>query len=369
MKNILFVAPLPPPVNGQSKASKVVLDTLREEFHVEVVNLSKTSLKSGSFTLRRIWEIFQIIIEIRSMRKGKDILFLSLAESKSGNLRDLLIYFFCKARIPEIYIQMLGGAEMKNILDAEGRQNKLNRKFLQKVKGILVEGSYTFEMYKKVVPEHKIHLIPNFAEDYLFSSPEKIRTTFSELKKIKILFLSNLLPGKGYLELAATYFSLPMEIQAQIQITFVGGFESSEDQNLFLGSIRGFEGLNYLGAFIDGMAKKKLFENSHVFCLPSYYLYEGQPISILEAYATGCVVISTSHSGIPYIFKGELNGYEVEKKSVPSLTAALKRILIDKEKLIDTALYNYSMASEKFKKASYQQKIRDVFFEKLQKPS
>jgi glycosyltransferase involved in cell wall biosynthesis len=53
---------------------------------------------------------------------------------------------------------------------------------------------------------------------------------------------------------------------------------------------------------VDGPGKKNLFSEAHIFCLPTYYPYEGQPIAILEAFASGCVVITTNHSGISDFF-------------------------------------------------------------------
>ena len=66
---------------------------------------------------------------------------------------------------------------------------------------------------------------------------------------------------------------------------------------------------------MNGTQKKDLYSNAHIFCLPTYYPWEGQPFCILEAYAAGCVVITTNHSGISQVFKDGINGIEVEKKS------------------------------------------------------
>jgi glycosyltransferase involved in cell wall biosynthesis len=98
-----------------------------------------------------------------------------------------------------------------------------------------------------------------------------------------------------------------------------------------LNKIADNEELKYLGKFIDGVEKRKLYCESHIFCLPTYYPFEGQPISILEGYATGCAVITSNHSGIPFIFKDEKNGFMVEKKSVSSLTESLRKAILEKK--------------------------------------
>ena len=89
---------------------------------------------------------------------------------------------------------------------------------------------------------------------------------------------------------------------------------------------------------MTGEKKRRLFAEAHVFCLPTYYsYYEGQPISILEAYASGCVVITTDHGGICDIFKDKINGFRVEKRSCLSIkkgknrgnSKAARRIITD----------------------------------------
>lgn len=94
-KNILFIAPIPPPINGQSKASKVLLDSLCSKHNVEVIDLNKTSLKSGTGTILRVGQILVILLKIARLRKNKDVIYLSLAESFLGNLRDIAIYKLC----------------------------------------------------------------------------------------------------------------------------------------------------------------------------------------------------------------------------------------------------------------------------------
>lgn len=358
---ILFIAPIPPPVNGQSKASKVLLDALVNQHEVEIINLSKSSLKNGANSFRRFFEIMNILKEVKKKKNNNDIIYISLAESFAGNMRDLAIYNLCKKDLNKTYIHMLGGAGMKEILSKKGWQKNVNAKFMKKLAGVIVEGPVNYETFKKVIPEEKIHIVPNFAEDFLFVTDEEIKKKFENLDPIKILYLSNLIPGKGYDELTDAYLSLSDEEQGKIKISFVGGFESDESEKKFLKKIDQNLGLKYLGKFIDGEEKRKLYCKNHVFCLPTYYPFEGQPISILEGYATGCVVITSNHSGIPYIFEDNVNGLRVEKKSISSLAGALKNLISEKERLMEIAFHNRDEALAKYRTSIYQEKLLKIF--------
>lgn len=358
---VLLITPLPEPVNGQSKASKMVLDSLQSDDVIATVNLSKQSLKNGFNSLGRLREIFKVCINVWKNRKGNDLIYLSIAESLAGNLRDLVIYLICFSSRDKIIIHMLGGVGMTKILNGNGPLSYLNRYIISKIGGVIVEGEHNFITFSKVTSEEKIYIIPNFADEFLFVNDEEISKKFNNKEPIQILYLSNLIPGKGYDELASAYIELSEEYKAHIFVNFVGGFESLQSEKDFLSKIETHKGLNYLGKFIDGPKKRELYCKSHVFCLPTYYPFEGQPISILEAYATGCAVITSNHSGIPFVFSDGVNGFAVEKKSVTSLVSAIEKVVNYKDKLVDIAFNNRNEALKKYRTSIYQDKIREVF--------
>lgn len=359
---ILFIAPIFPEIGGQVKASVTLLKALKnKEYDVRVVNLGKESLKSGLDSLNRFFDIFKILVQIFLKRKGNNIIYLSLAESFLGNMRDIFIYILCYQDRSKMVVHMLGGTGMRKILESNGLQQKINKFFLSKVGGVIIEGEMNLDAFKKVIPEDRIYIINNFAEDYLFVEDAEIEEKFAKMNPLQILFLSNLIPGKGYDELADAYISLDAELKNQLSLVYVGGFDKEEDEKDFFKKIEKEDGIKYLGRYIEGPAKRSLYCKSHVFCLPTYYPFEGQPISIFEGYATGCVVISSNHSGIPYVFFDKKNGFMVEKKSVKSLQKALIDLILNKNELKKIAVNNRNEAAKKFRTSIFQNKILDVF--------
>jgi glycosyltransferase involved in cell wall biosynthesis len=358
---ILFIAPLPGLINGQSKASKMALDSIETDDIVTIINLSKKSLKNGFSSFGRFFEILNVLIQVWKSREYNDLIYVSIAESFAGNLRDLFIYLICFSSRAKIVIHMLGGAGMTDILRGNGILSRLNRYLIADFGGVIVEGEVNFKTFSKVISHEKIHIIPNFADDFLFVNDNEIIKKFDIMNPIQILYLSNLIPGKGYNELASAYAQLSEEFQKKVSVNFVGGFESLQSEKDFLCKIEKHEGLNYLGKFIDGLKKRELYCKSHVFCLPTYYPFEGQPISILEAYATGCVVITSNHSGIPFVFSDRINGFMVDKKSISSLKDAIEEVVRCKKELIDVAFNNRDEAFEKYRISIYKNKISQVF--------
>jgi glycosyltransferase involved in cell wall biosynthesis len=357
---ILSIAPVPPPVHGQSLAVKVFLDELVKTHHVAVINTNKDSFKSGLSSFGRINQIGKILKDVWMRRRNNDVIYFTISESFAGNMKDLLIYLICLKSRDQTVIHMLGGAGMKAIIDHKGWQYKLNKYFISRLGGIIVEGETQCETFSQMTSRKKIHIVPNFAEDFLFLTGKEVEDKFSNVAPLKILFLSNLIPGKGHEELVDAYLGLKDELSEKAAIVFVGGFESDKDKSEFLRKIDGHKGLIYQGTFISGYEKKALYSHTHIFCLPSYYPYEGQPISILEAYATGCVVVTTNHSGIKDVFKDGVNGFEVQKRSADSIKSVLEQIISSPERLLPMAITNKETAYDKYRTSIYQASLMGI---------
>lgn len=349
---ILFIAPFPPPVTGQSLAVEVIYNELIKNNEIEIVNLSKDSFNAGISSIKRVWQIFKIFAEVRRKKKV-DLIYFTVSESFSGNLKDLIIYLICFKRLNKTIIHMLGGAGMKKILSQKKSiLYKLNKFFVGRVGWIVVEGKNQAMMFSKIFSKEKISVIPNFAEDFLFVDDHQINENFKITQPLRILFLSNLIYGKGHYELVEAYTKLSETLKEKVIINFVGGFASQQEKELFLETIKNYKGLNYLGLIV-GKEKSSIYSAAHVFCLPTYYPYEGQPFCIVEAYAAGCVVVTTNHSGIFNVFEPGVNGFEVIKKSSDSIQMVIEDMIRNYQKLLPIAMSNNLLANKKYRSSNY----------------
>jgi glycosyltransferase involved in cell wall biosynthesis len=257
-------------------------------------------------------------------------------------------------------IHLHGGGIRKLIFDRYRILYHLNKFFLKRIGGAVVLGKSLKSIFESMVPPDRIFVVPNFAEDYLFLDKKNIKKKFLKVNPLRILFLSNLIPGKGYEELINAYMTSKDDVKKIIRIDFAGGFESEDDKKKFLYKIKDIAELHYHGIVSDEK-KKELFSNSHLFCLPTYYYYEGQPISILEAYASGCVVITTDHGGVSDIFKNRVNGFEVLKKSAVSIKRRIEQILKKPEQLLPMALLNRKIVYDKYRTSTYCSSLLKIF--------
>jgi glycosyltransferase involved in cell wall biosynthesis len=341
---ILFIGPLPEPVTGQSIACRVLLEGLRSEHHVELVDLSKKDFRQGLSSTKRVVEVARILWRIWRTRQRADVIYLTVSQSLAGNLKDLCIYLLCYRHLDHLVVHLHGGAGMRRImLGDRAVLRRLNAHFLRRLGAAVVLGQSQVCIYQGIVPDGKIHVVPNCAEDGFFTDLERIDDKFTRTNPLRVLFLSNLLPGKGHDELVQAYLALDERTRASVQIDVAGGFESDRQKDAFLRSVAGVDGIRYHGT-VAGERKRSLLDRAHVLCLPTYYPYEGQPISILEAYASGCAVITTNHSGIRDVFRPEVNGFEVAKRSVADLRSAIERAVAEPDCLRQMATHNLQTA-------------------------
>lgn len=356
---MLFIGPLPEPVTGQSLACRVLLDGLPSGYRLELVDLTKREFTQGVSSLSRIAEVAGIVWRVWQKHARADVIYLTVSESLAGNLKDLLIYALCFRKLQWMAIHLHGGAGMREIMLRRGVLRTLNAFFLKRLGAVIVLGESQREIYRGVVADHRIHVVPNFAEDSLFTTVDRINAKFDITNPLRVLFLSNLLPGKGHDELVDAFMGLDEASRASMRVDLAGAFESERSKAQFLAKVAGDPRIQYHGT-VAGERKRALFDQAHVFCLPTYYPYEGQPISILEAYASGCAVITTNHSGIPDVFRDGTNGFHVATRSVSDLRAALDRAWREPEVLRQMAETNFTTARDLYRTSAYQRAVSGV---------
>lgn len=353
---LLFIGALPEPTTGQSLACKVFLDALRLHYEVDVVDLSKDGFLQGFDSLRRAMQVFRIIARVARLQRRADVIYLTISESIAGNLKDLLLYLVCCPRLSRVLIHLHGGAGIRRIL--LGRRHPLRRPnefFLRRLGGAIVLGARHAPLFQCMPPE-RVHIVPNFAQDELFTTEHAIALKFATTRPLRVLFLSNLLPGKGHEELLAAFRRTSATHGGALELDFAGGFESPAAELAFVSKLDGLAHARYHGV-VKGAEKRALFHAAHIFCLPTYNPYEGQPISILEAYAAGCAVITTDHSGIGDIFSDGVNGLQVEIRSPESLSASLEAAIANPRGLAHMAATNLATASQRYRTSLFNARL------------
>ena len=354
---VLFIAPLPPPITGHSLASQIFYDELLNKHEVKTINLSKNSFKGGIDSIGRIKDVILILYKTLIESSNCDRIYLTISESFAGNIKDLLIYLICFPKLNKFYIHLHGGSIKRLLFNKNVLIFNFNKFFIKRLAGVIVLGESHVATFSDFLSKNKIHIVPNFSEDYLFLNDDEILNKYSNSERINFLFLSNMQIEKGFQDIFNAFLQLDFEYRDKIKIDFAGKFENIEEENKFIAQIRDYNNVKFHGV-VKGESKKRLFKNAQVFVLPTSFL-EGQPVSILEAYASGCFVLSTISGGIVDIFINNVNGYEIEK-SPKSIKENIIKLFNNIHLLKTVGTYNRNYAFANFRTDIYNKRLINI---------
>lgn len=317
IKNILIIGPLPEPITGVSLANKVVLESLEgnSRFDVKYINTSyyKFDENLGEFSFSKL--LFSLFLNFQFIKIFKNkIVYLTPGQTFFGVLKYSIFILVSYVLRKELIIHIHGNYLAKEYSSLKGVKKRIFHFLISRSsKGIVLSKS----LKKNLTPfinEDKIYILPNFAENYL------LNTTQKNYCDLRIVFLSNLMKEKGILVLLKTLKNLEQK-GILYKAKIAGNIDSKNKEEIVL-LINELRHTEYLG-IVSGKQKRDLLSWSNTFVLPTFYKMEGQPISIIEAMATGNVIITTQHAGIPDIIEDKKHGFFVEKNSVISLEEKL----------------------------------------------
>lgn len=376
----LLVGPLPPPIDGQSVAFKMLVEGFEErKYPFAVVNISPKSLvkNQGTFNLKRALEYGQIFgrFFFKLLKRNK-VLYLTIAQSRVGFLRDLMMIFFAKVFRCRVICHIHGG-NYDGFYEEQPRWlKKLISKTLRKVDKLIILGKgletmFSFDPNLKA----KINVVPNGLPSELQTLPKKGKALTGN-EPVRLLFLSNLIESKGYLEVLEAVRILVDRYKLNVSCHFCGEFiqnvtddkrvQSAEDgKKIFRDFVlkHGLEtNVRYLGV-VSGEKKVEELRAAHFFILPTNYRFEGQPISIIEAMAYGCVLISTRYRAIPDLLQEGQNGYFVDYGDANGIAEHIRDLVSDPQRYHRMSNASIQIYQSKFTRNAYLEKLMKVILE------
>jgi glycosyltransferase involved in cell wall biosynthesis len=163
----------------------------------------------------------------------------------------------------------------------------------------------------------RVWYVPNGVEPQFFFEHE-----YGDGRALKLLFVGGWLDHKGVYYLRDGFEALAQRIP-DLRLTVAGCTVDAETvKQWFSPSVRGR--LDVL-PFVSREEMPALYAQHDVFAFPS--LFEGLPIVLLEAMATGMPVITTETCGMKDIVEDEYNGLLVKPADTEEFVAAVERML------------------------------------------
>ena len=300
MKKILVVGQTPPPYGGQAVMIQHLVEhqfSNVEIYHIRMA-FSRGMKDMGKLQFYKIMHLLKIIAKMYYYRicKQANILYYPPSGPNSAVFRDMMILFPTRWMFRKTIFHF----HASGLSEHQKRKNKI------------------FQFTKK------IEIVPNGLPDEAYVKNDPKQTS-----RLNILFIGLLEESKGELDLCKAVKILK-ERGIECCVKIAGEFKSVEYRERFFKFISEndlTENIEYLG-IIRGQKKQNAFQNSDVFCFPSYFHSESFPLVLIEAMSYGLPIVTTRWRGIVDMVKDGYNGYLVEIKS-PKMVAEKLQLLFE----------------------------------------
>jgi len=327
--SVIVMGALPPPYMGPTIATEIILNSKLKKRH-DLIHLD-TSDHRGLNTLNKVdfrniilaFKHYLLLFKIVFYNSPK-LIYMPVCQTTLGYFRDAPFIIMAKLFGLKVLCHLRGGNFKNWYLSASPLTRSLVRRVHSLINGQIVLGESLRSLFKGILPDEKIFVVPNGANIFF----EMDKKAISNNEKIRILFLSNIIKEKGFLDVLK---AVPEVVQfcANSEFVFSGYWMNDEAKNAF----NEFRNRNpelpivLLGP-VSGSLKFDLLAKSDIFVLPTYYPPEGLPWVIIEAMAAGLPIITTDQGAITESVKDGINGFIVEKRN-PQQIADRIRFLIE----------------------------------------
>lgn len=265
-------------------------------------------------------KLYKLMVAIKAMMQyvltvsKYDLVHINMASDVSL-YRKIPFIVFTKLFGKKLVIHQHGG-NIKQFYYEECNEKRRNfiKKVLRKADAFVVVAPFLKDIFKDIVEEEKIVVLPNAIE-----IPVEI---CKDYQKQDLLFLGRLCKEKGIYELLDAVKELKSEFPA-LQL-YLGGVWVEEELERRAEECDGY--VHYLG-WIDKEEKNKYLKQCNLFVLPTYF--EGLPISLLEGMAYGCACVASEVGGIPQVMTHDVDGILIPAKDKKALKAAIRKLLKD----------------------------------------
>lgn len=354
MKLLVF-AHVPPPHHGQSYMVQLMLSGLGGDRRKAVRKAAASNFSTDPHGIEcyhvnnRLSKRLEDIGEVRS---GKLLLLLAhcleaiwcrfrygvanfyyipAPGKKSALYRDWLVLFLCRPFFQRTILHWHAAGLAKWLETAVLiRSRALTYRFAKNVDLSIVLSRYNIADAEKLLPQ-RIRVVnngipdpcPDFSDTILarrqarFAARKKLLAdqsleaadfehTGGDPQIVRVLYLAHCMREKGLFDamqavLLANRILAIHQPSLRLRLIIAGTFVTPDEQKEYdrmLADADLAQAVEYLG-FVTGPGKERAFREADLFCFPTYYLGENQPVNLIEAMAYGLPVVTTNWRSLP----------------------------------------------------------------------
>ena len=160
--------------------------------------------------------------------------------------------------------------------------------------------------------------------------PADLEATGGDPQIVKVLYLAHYMREKGLFAAAqavvlANQILTRRKCPVQMKLLAAGTFVTDEEKLEFDGLLKNPEfarAVDCLG-FVSGLKKENALREADLFCFPTRYSAENQPVTLIEAMAFGLPIVTTRWRSIPEMFPPDYPGLVADQSTGPIADALL----------------------------------------------
>lgn len=355
-KKILLIMQLPPPVHGASVMNQLIKDSqlVNSSFDCDYIDLAtakdiddlqKNRLSKYFLTLAIVWKaLFKMI------SRRYEYVYITIFPYGLAFIKDSLIVILAKmlGAKPLLHLHTYGFKE------GSGRSSFWKRYYtyvFRNTEVICLSDRLTEDI--EFIYKGKIYILPNGIPQVNFENRYK-----NGNDPVTVLFLSNLIKGKGILELMDA-LELLHKKGLDFRFRIVGSERDVTYKTLQeLAQQKGMEEKVHIAGAKYKEEKHEEYKNAGVFILPSNYDTFG--LVLLEAMQFGVPCISTNIGGIPDVL-GDGRGMILQAITAEAIAEAVEHLIKHPDARAEMSRKGFDYFGENFTDRIFEKRLIRIF--------
>lgn len=303
---------------------------------------------------KALWLLRQIVLPLRFLQRirssSPDVVHINTAMTVLAVCRDAVLVRCARFAGKPVVLSLHGGKYLVEPF-ANRIYERIAGRMLRRSRRVVVLSEIERNLLVERWPELDIAVLPNAVPTD--AAIERSGTNDPPV----IVFLGRMHESKGLSEIVEA-----LEIMTAKDAGFL--FKAYGDgpmRDSFVIEMKRILGDSFeYGGIVTGEEKWKKLAAADIFVLPSRY-GEGLPMAMLEAMATGCLVVASNNASITSVVNDSQNGHIVEPGNGRQLAEILLRLLSDREGWKPVQDAAVATVHDKFSIESYIAKLDSIY--------